>query len=163
MREPSTYVLKVSGNSTYSSKAVQVSSKTIYTSNDCFVIKTSGHDIWVWCGHCSTGDTREIAKSIGASIGEFTLVIESNEPDEFWMALNEKLAINFKRIRSNNIIQNFKKIGNNLKPTLYLGSLVNGQITLTQIIGYEQKDLYPEDIYLLDTGEMIYVWIGNLR
>lgn len=161
IREPRTYVLKIVGNSTYSAKAVQVSSKTIYTSNDCFVLKTSDRDVWVWCGHCSTGDTREIAKSVGSSLGEYALVIESNEPDEFWMALSDKVAQNFHKIRANSVIQSPKNISN-VKPSLFVAFLENEQIKLNQIIGFEQKDLAPEDIYLLDSGSMVYIWIGNL-
>lgn len=31
-----------------------------------------------------------------------------------------------------------------------------------EIMFYNQKDLIPEHVMLLDTNEAIYVWIGNL-
>lgn len=167
MREPNSYVLKVHGNSSYTSKASQVSSKTVCTSQDCFVIKTTGREIWVWCGNSSTGDSREIAKSIGASLGEYTLVVESNEPEEFWSALSEKVALNFKRIRSNStnlIVPNLiTGAGIRTKPALYISYVEQGNIFIEQVMGFEQKDMAPEDVYLLDSGSMIYIWAGDLR
>lgn len=162
-KEPNTYILKVYGNSSFSSKAIQVNNKTIYTSQDCFVLKTSNGELWVWCGQSSTGDSREMAKSIGSSIGEYTLVVESSEPEEFWTALNDKSAEKFKWARSN-------KIDFDLMPaplaknqvTLYSSFLKQGTIQINQIIGFDQKNLNPEDIFLLDAGNIIYIWIGSL-
>lgn len=163
-KEPSTYILKVYGNSSFSSKAIQVNNKTIYTSQDCFVLKTSNRELWVWCGQSSTGDSREMAKSIGSSIGEYTLVVESSEPEEFWTALNEKSAEKFKWARTN------KMFAFDLMPAplaknqvaLFSSFLKQGTIQINQIIGFDQKNLNPEDIFLLDAGNIIYIWIGSL-
>jgi Gelsolin repeat len=45
---------------------------------------------------------------------------------------------------------------------LYLATLVQGQIKLDQILAFNQADLTPENIFLLDAGSIIYVWLGSL-
>lgn len=53
---PNTYLLKVIGNATHNSKAIQVSSKIVdFTAHDCFIIRTADGSNWIWCGPSSTG------------------------------------------------------------------------------------------------------------
>ena len=47
-------------------------------SNDCFVVATP-QLTYVWCGKGSTGDEREMAKSLGASKGETLMVSEGKD------------------------------------------------------------------------------------
>ncbi|XP_026844669.1 villin-like protein quail isoform X1 [Drosophila persimilis] len=91
-----TFLLKVYGDASYNSKAVEEHPLSSITSKDCYVIKTS--HVWVWCGQSSTGDAREMAKSVGALMGEYTLILEGKESKEFWqsvaMYFNQALVIN---------------------------------------------------------------------
>ncbi|BFF95298.1 villin-like protein quail [Drosophila madeirensis] len=91
-----TFLLKVYGDASYNSKSVEEHPLSSITSKDCYVIKTS--HVWVWCGQSSTGDAREMAKSVGALMGEYTLILEGKESKEFWqsvaMYFNQALVIN---------------------------------------------------------------------
>ncbi|XP_070133242.1 villin-like protein quail isoform X1 [Drosophila bipectinata] len=91
-----TFLLKVYGDASYNSKAVEETPLSSISSKDCYVIKTN--HVWVWCGQSSTGDAREMAKSVGALLGESSLVLEGKESKEFWqsvvMYFNQTLVIN---------------------------------------------------------------------
>lgn len=161
-RIPGNFMLKVIGSSTFTSKAIQVSNKTPYTPEDCYVIKSSETEVWIWCGQSSTGDTREMTKAIGTSlIGECTLVMEGNEPDEFLTAIGEKFAKQFKKPTSPStppVLETWdpSRVG------FYICTVEQGKTILSQIMAFEQRDLSPEHIYVMDIGSMIYVWVGAL-
>lgn len=171
---PNTYLLKIIGNATHNSKAIQISSKTIeFTSNDCFIIRTADGSNWIWCGQGSTGDNREVAKNIGSLIGEYSLVIGGNESTEFWQYIPDSVKTKLKNANAirnvlhecdvvNAIEKNF--FIDRSKVELYVCSIeANGQITNKQIVSFTQNDLSPEDVYLLDARLFVYVWIGSLR
>lgn len=171
---PNTYLLKVIGNATHNSKAIQISSKiSEFTSNDCFIIRTADGNNWIWCGPSSTGDNREVAKSIGALIGEYSLVIGGNESTEFWQYIPQTLQAKLKNANANrnNILLESDVVNtieenffiDRSKVELFVCSIdANGVVTNKQVIGYTQNDLSPEDIYLLDARLFIYIWIGSL-
>lgn len=161
---PVTFLLKVSGDSTYNSKAVQVSGKsTTFTSRDCLVLNSENEDVWVWCGQSSTGDKREIAKTIGNLVGEYSLAIESSEPEEFWRCLPEKIEC---KLRMAHTETNGFVIGEKATEA-FVGLYVvcsmdwQGGAGCQQIIPFEQSDLCPEDVFLFDTGSCVFVWIGD--
>ncbi|KAH8414784.1 hypothetical protein KR215_003987 [Drosophila sulfurigaster] len=89
-------LLKIYGDASYNSKAVEEHPLSAISSKDCYVIKTN--HVWVWCGQSSTGDAREMAKSVGALLGESSLMLEGKESKEFWqsvsMYFNQTLVIN---------------------------------------------------------------------
>lgn len=170
---PNTYLLKVLGNATYNSKAIQISSKnTDFTSKDCFILRTADGNIWIWCGQGSTGDNREMAKLIGSLIGEYNLVIGSNEPMEFWHFIPDSVKVKLKNAnatRNSFIKPELNLIESNFfidrpRAELYVCSIeANGQINAKQLVGFTQEDLSPEDIYILDARLFVYLWIGTLR
>lgn len=166
---PSTYLLKVTGDSTYNSKAVQVTSRSQFTSKDCLVLTTVGQDVWVWCGQCSTGDTREIAKSIGSAVGEYSLALESNEPDEFWQCLPDKIETKLRMANraTNGTADGYvdpkqSQLVDENRVGLYIVSTASDQMAMRQIMAFEQADLVPEDVFLLDVGSTVFVWTGAL-
>jgi hypothetical protein len=117
--------------------------------------------VWVWCGHSSTGDTREIAKNIAGMIGEPNLVMEGAENDEFYQSVGDKCITQIK------MMQNLQELTlsnawDKSRVNLYLATLIQGQIQLEPIFAFNQMDLTPENIYMLDAGSIIYVWLGNL-
>ncbi|XP_017474313.1 PREDICTED: villin-like protein quail [Rhagoletis zephyria] len=163
------FVLRIYGDTSYNSKAVEVYPLTSMSARDCYVVKTS--HVWVWCGQSSTGDAREIAKNVGSLLGECSLVVEGKEPKEFWRSVTLYMSqplINGSSI-SNGSPQNGSYVGNNnnnatksrLQPQLFLTWLQRGKFNAQEVIGYEQKDLAPESIYVLDTGLLSYIWIGK--
>lgn len=171
---PNTYLLKIIGNATHNSKAVQVSSKIVdFTANDCFIIRTADGANWIWCGPSSTGDNREVAKNIGSLIGEYSLVIGGNESNDFWKYIPDSVRAKLKSANNNKHIRHdqdmIHAIEKNFfidraKSELYVCAIdSNGMITTKQIVAYTQQDLSSEDIYLLDARLFVYVWVGSLR
>ncbi|XP_030382996.1 villin-like protein quail [Scaptodrosophila lebanonensis] len=188
-----TFLLKIYGDATYNSKAVEEHPLSSISSKDCYVIKTS--HVWVWCGQSSTGDAREMAKSVGALLGESSLMLEGKETKEFWqsvaMYFNQTLVINGNSCNSSTSSRNScngssspngSSNGGNVSPTLsnncYLNTCVpskprppvqlflvwwhQGGNTLRseELLGFEQQDLSADCSYILDTGNITYVWLG---
>lgn len=158
---PATFMLKVVGNSSYTAKAIQVTSKTSHSPTDCFIIKVETGIVWVWCGLSSTGDTREMAKGIAGIIGEPNLVMEGAESDEFFESAGEKTIIQIKSMQ--HLVEHpLCTSWDRSRVNLHLASLLQGQIQLDQIFAFNQKDLTPENIYVLDAGSIIYIWLGAM-
>lgn len=161
--QPSTFLLKVTGDSTFNSKAVQISNKSAFGSKDCLILMTLDKEVWVWCGQGSTGDSREIAKSIGSTIGEYTLALESNEPIEFWMCLPEKIEAKFRNANQylNGIAHSTAIANQHVDLYICLPEHID-ETAFERVCAFEQLDLTPEDVYLLDVGSFVYVWVGAL-
>lgn len=158
---PPTFILKVVGNSSYTAKAIQVTNKTSHSPTDCYIIKAVSGTVWVWCGHGSTGDTREFAKSIAGMIGEPNLVMEGAETDEFHESVGDQCIGQMKSLHHMTDVA-LGSAWDKSRVNLYLATLLQGQIQLEPIFAFNQMDLTPENIYVLDAGSIIYVWLGNL-
>lgn len=159
---PLAFILKVVGHSSYTAKAFQVSEKTSYAPTDCFVIKVgSTNVIYIWCGISSTGDTREVAKNIAGIFGEPSLIMEGAENEEFYNLIGEK-CIRQLKMANQTVEVTLANTWNRSRVNLYIASLVQGQIELESILAFTQSDLKSENIFLLDAGSIIYVWLGCL-
>lgn len=158
---PPAFILKVVGNSSYTAKAIQVTNKTSYSPTDCYVIKAISGTVWVWCGHSSTGDTREMARTIAGIVGEPNLIMEGAENEEFYDSVGEKCVSQLKMMQ-HAVEPSLPNAWDKLRVNLYIASLVQGQIQLESILAFNQSDLTPENIFLLDAGSIIYVWLGSL-
>lgn len=157
---PATFTLKVIGNSTYTTKAIQITGKSSHQATDCYIIKSSAGVVFVWCGASSTGDSREMAKSIAGMIGEPNLIMEGAESEDFYESVGEKFLGQLKSVPSEpmSVISTWEKA----RVSLWNAILIQGQIQLEQIFAFEQKDLATDNIYILDAGSIIYVWLGKL-
>ena len=94
-------------------------------------------------------------------VGEPNTVMEGTENDEFYESVGEKCISQIK------MMQNPQEIllcnaWDKTRVNLYLINLVQGQIQIEPIFAFNQMDLTPENIYVLDAGSIIYVWLGNL-
>lgn len=159
---PPAFILKVVGNSSYTAKAIEVTNKTSHSLHDCYIIRaiTEG-PIWVWCGHGSTGDSREMAKNIAGIIGEPNVVMENAESEEFFLSVGENCISQLKQIQYTSECS-LGSAWEKPKVNLYLASLTQGQIQLDEIFAFDQTNLTPDNIFILDVGSTIYVWLGNL-
>jgi hypothetical protein len=156
---PATFTLKVIGNSTYTTKAIQITSKSNHLPTDCYIIKSSSGVVYVWCGASSTGDSREMAKSIAGMVGEPHLVMEGAESEEFFESVGEKFM---GQLRADSECSPLINTWEKKRVNLWVATLIQGQIQLEQIFAFEQKDLTSDNIYLLDAGSIIYVWLGKV-
>ncbi|XP_030243943.1 villin-like protein quail isoform X2 [Drosophila navojoa] len=193
-----TFLLKIYGDASYNAKAVEEHPLSSISSKDCYAIKTN--HVWVWCGQSSTGDAREMAKAVGALLGESSLVLEGKESKEFWqsvaMYFNQSLVINGQSCSSSttssssssgagsmcNGSNNSNGNGTgNISPTLsnncYLNTTMPSKprppvqlflvwweqrhLRCEEILGFEQRDLSADCTYILDTGTLAYVWLGE--
>lgn len=182
------FVLKVYGDATYNSKAVEVYPLSSMSSKECYVLKTT--HVWVWCGQSSTGDSREVAKNIGALLGESTLIMEGKEPKEFWRSISMHMAQPL--ITNGNLSNNIATLNGNSGSNISNGSTCSspqsinytasttmavskarpcvqlfiiyarqGKFQSREIIGYDQSDLAPENVYILDAGLVSFIWLGG--
>ncbi|KAL7739752.1 hypothetical protein ACLKA6_014992 [Drosophila palustris] len=160
-----TFLLKIYGDASYNGKAVEEHPLSSISSKDCYVIKTN--HVWVWCGQSSTGDAREMAKSVGALLGESSLVLEGKESKEFWqsvaMYFNQTLVINGQSCASSttsssssgagSMCNGSSNGGGNISPTLSNNCYLNTTIPTKPrppvqlfLVWWEQSQLRCEEI-----------------
>lgn len=159
-------IFKVQGESTFTSRAWQVQSIKSLFSHDCYVILNNSM-VYVWCGQHSTGDAREVAKTIGSIFNrELTLVMEGKESKEFWNAVSQQInqAVVSNGSSSMNELPKPPKVVpiDKGKVHLHLVYLHSGKIISHEIYGFTQSDLLPENTYILDAHSITFVWCGKL-
>ncbi|XP_063017429.1 villin-1 [Melospiza melodia melodia] len=152
---PSTRLFQVHGTNEYNTKAFEVPVRaSSLNSNDVFVLKTPSC-CYLWYGKGCSGDEREMAKTVADIISkmEKPVVAEGQEPPEFWLALGGKsqYASN-KRLQEENPSE---------PPRLFECSNKTGTFLATEIIDFTQDDLEESDVYLLDTWDQVFLWIGK--
>lgn len=144
------FMLQVCGTTSFNTKAIQVPMRAAcLNSTDVFVI-FDGHRSYVWAGKGSTGDEREMAKNISNGA---TFIPEGQEKPDFWNCLggiepypSDKLA----QIPQHEHI-----------PRLFCIINISDTIQIEEICNFQQHDLVPDDIMLLDTWDSIFLWIGK--
>lgn len=104
----------------------------------------------VWCGSRSTGDAREASRRLAPPTAP--LVCEGKEDDEFWTQLGGKGVCNMESVDYDE--EEMEKHFYHLKieKDVFIGD---------EILGFTQNSLLPEAAWLLDAGNVIWVWIGS--
>ncbi|NXI09346.1 VILI protein, partial [Irena cyanogastra] len=152
---PSTRLFQVHGTNEYNTKAFEVPVRaSSLNSNDVFVLKTPSC-CYLWYGKGCSGDEREMAKSVADIISkmEKPVIAEGQEPSEFWLALGGKSQYaNSKRLQEES---------SSVSPRLFECSNKTGTFLATEIIDFTQDDLEENDVYLLDTWDQVFFWIGK--
>ncbi|NXQ73638.1 VILI protein, partial [Quiscalus mexicanus] len=152
---PSTRLFQVHGTNEYNTKAFEVPARaSSLNSNDVFVLKTPSC-CYLWYGKGCSGDEREMAKTVADIISkmEKPVVAEGQEPPEFWLALGGK-----SQYASNKRLQEENP---SVPPRLFECSNKTGTFLATEIIDFTQDDLEESDVYLLDTWDQVFLWIGK--
>ncbi|KAM3667903.1 villin-1 isoform 1-T1 [Ammospiza maritima maritima] len=152
---PSTRLFQVHGTNEYNTKAFEVPVRaSSLNSNDVFVLKTPSC-CYLWYGKGCSGDEREMAKTVADIISkmEKPVVAEGQEPPEFWLALGGK-----SQYASNKRLQEENP---SMPPRLFECSNKTGTFLATEIIDFTQDDLEESDVYLLDTWDQVFLWIGK--
>ncbi|KAM7049321.1 villin-1 isoform 1-T1 [Acridotheres tristis] len=152
---PSTRLFQVHGTNEYNTKAFEVPVRaSSLNSNDVFVLKTPSC-CYLWYGKGCSGDEREMAKTVADIISkmEKPVIAEGQEPPEFWLALGGKSQYaSSKRLQEENP---------SVSPRLFECSNKTGTFLATEIMDFTQDDLEESDVYLLDTWDQIFFWIGK--
>ncbi|XP_034642317.1 villin-1 [Trachemys scripta elegans] len=152
---PSTRLFHVHGTTEYNTKALEVTPRaSSLNSNDVFVLKTQAC-CYLWYGKGCSGDEREMAKTVADLIAktEKLVIAEGQEPDNFWVALGGKSQYaNSKRLQEETL---------SITPRLFECSNQTGTFVATEITDFNQDDLEDDDIFLLDTWDQVFFWIGE--
>ncbi|XP_061470969.1 advillin isoform X2 [Rhineura floridana] len=153
--EPPVRLFQIRGTDSSNTKAVEVPAFAAFlNSNDVFLLKTQT-DHYLWYGKGSSGDEREMAKQLAATIcdGLQETVAEGQEPTEFWELLGGKaLYASEKRLQ--------QEIPDH-PPRLFECSNKTGRFVVIEITDFTQDDLSESDVMLLDTWDQIFLWIGK--
>jgi len=149
-----TRLYHVKGTSSSNTKACQVDlAASSLNSNDCFVLVTPKMS-FSWLGKFSTGDEREVAKSVADSLsppGKVEAVYEGGEKADFWEAIGGKGDYHNKKAEA---IPEFE-------PRLFQCSNASGNFDVEEIFDFTQEDLIADDIMLLDAWSEVFLWIGS--
>ncbi|NXU82107.1 VILI protein, partial [Oreotrochilus melanogaster] len=152
---PSIRLFHVHGTTEYNTKAFEVPVRaSSLNSNDVFVLKTPSC-CYLWYGKGCSGDEREMGKMVADIISksEKIVIAEGQETPEFWVALGGKSQYaNNKRLQEEN---------SSMSPRLFECSNKTGTFLATEIVDFTQDDLEENDVYLLDTWDQVFFWIGN--
>merc|ERR1719244_349516 len=120
--------------------------------NDCFVLVTPD-EVIVWYGKGSTGDEREMAKTIALSKSpDPEFMFEGQEKKNFWEALGGKQPYFDEKV--------LKQDEEIYPPRLFQLSNASGYITVEEIAEFDQDDLIEEDVMILDATHTIFAWFG---
>ncbi|XP_063241557.1 advillin-like isoform X5 [Bacillus rossius redtenbacheri] len=153
---PESFLLQVQGNQVQNTKAIQVELRAAsLNTNHVFLLKSAGSGNFLWFGKGSTGDEREMAKKVASFVlsGSYEVVYEGQEKASLWEAIGGKE--DYDRKKKNADSSNFAIA------RLFQCSNASGSFTVEEILGFAQSDLIPEDVMLLDTRGVVYVWIGR--
>ncbi|XP_064608792.1 gelsolin, cytoplasmic-like [Liolophura sinensis] len=147
---------QVRGTNTFNTRAVQVPDVAAsLNSNDVFVVETD-YDTFLWVGQGSSPEEATMATDMIGFLSpnrQPVLVDEGNEPEDFWEALGGKGEyVTAKRL------ENTKTY---VPPRLFQASNASGKFRVEEVVDFSQEDLCEDDVFLLDTFDEVYVWVGK--
>lgn len=124
--------------------------------------------------HSSGGNGRIAMVDSGADDAiEYVLAVEGSEPSEFWQCLPDQLEIKLRMAHGmSDMATSSVKAGefSRIKAADEVGlyAVLNGtqdggggDVQFEQIVGYAQSDLMPEDVFVLNNDNVVYVWLGE--
>uniref|UniRef100_A0A667ZSN4 Villin like n=1 Tax=Myripristis murdjan TaxID=586833 RepID=A0A667ZSN4_9TELE len=148
-------LFQVRGTDELNTKATEVPARaSSLNTNDVFLLKTD-HMCYLWYGKGCSGDERVMGRAMSDVLSkqDKKVVMEGQEPTEFWIALGGKAPYaNDKRLQREEPLHS---------PRLFECSNQTGCFRMTEVDDFAQSDLDEEDVMLLDTWEEIYLWIGK--
>lgn len=151
-----TRLFQVRGTCPDDVRAVQVPEVTTsLNSDDVFILETPSAT-FLWLGQGASDDEKEMAQNainLVAPDREPVTISEGEEPAEFWSSLGGKGDYN-KGYDGQGIPL--------LVPRLFHCHVsATGKLRVEEITHFRQEDLDEDDIMVLDSGDEIYVWVGN--
>jgi len=125
-------------------------------SEDVFILETPSNT-WIWAGKESTSDEVNHAKTMAEVVSPgrtLETISEGSESDDFWTSLGGKGSPS----KMDNALH--RPI---LNPRLFHCKLSvgTGRFRAFEIFNFEKDDMVEDDVMILDSGDEIYVWIGN--
>uniref|UniRef100_A0A8B9LXM9 Villin-like n=1 Tax=Astyanax mexicanus TaxID=7994 RepID=A0A8B9LXM9_ASTMX len=153
--DPGARLFQVRGTNEINTKATEVPARaSSLNSNDIFLLKT---DLvtYTWYGKGCSGDEREMGKVVSDVLSkqDKQIVMEGQEPPQFWVALGGKGAYSSDKRFEREVALH--------SPRLFNCSNQVGQFRMTEVAQFTQDDLDEDDVMLLDTWDELFLWIGN--
>uniref|UniRef100_A0A3Q3QCL8 HP domain-containing protein n=1 Tax=Monopterus albus TaxID=43700 RepID=A0A3Q3QCL8_MONAL len=149
-----TRLFQVRGTDELNTKATEVLARaSSLNSNDVFILKTE-QMCYLWYGKGCSGDERVMGRALSDVVSkqDKQVVMEGQEPAEFWVALGGKAPYaSDKRLQREEPPHS---------PRLFECSNQTGQFKMTEVEDFAQSDLDEEDVMLLDTWEELFLWVG---
>uniref|UniRef100_A0A8C3AQE4 Villin like n=1 Tax=Cyclopterus lumpus TaxID=8103 RepID=A0A8C3AQE4_CYCLU len=148
-------LFQVRGTNELNTKSTEVLSRaSSLNTNDVFLLKTN-QICYLWYGKGCNGDERVMGRAMSDVLSkqDKQVVMEGQEPAEFWVALGGKAPYACdKRLQVEEPPHS---------PRLFECSNQIGKFRMTEVDDFAQSDLDEDDVMLLDTWEEIFLWIGN--
>uniref|UniRef100_A0A672GHD4 Villin-like n=1 Tax=Salarias fasciatus TaxID=181472 RepID=A0A672GHD4_SALFA len=148
-------LFQVRGTTEFNTKATEVPGRaSSLNSNDVFLLKTD-RLCYLWYGKGCSGDERVMGRAISDVLSKHSkqVVMEGQEPAEFWVALGGKAPYaSDKRLQREEPLHS---------PRLFECSNQTGRFRMTEVDDFAQDDLDEEDVMLLDSWQEIFLWVGN--
>ncbi|XP_026147878.1 villin-1 isoform X3 [Mastacembelus armatus] len=152
--DSSSRLFQVRGTDEFNTKATEVLSRaSSLNTNDVFLLKAN-QICYLWYGKGCSGDERVMGKAMSDVLSkqDKQVVMEGQEPAEFWVALGGKAPYaSDKRLQREEPPHS---------PRLFECSNQTGQFRMTEVEDFTQSDLDEEDVMLLDTWEEVFLWVG---
>ncbi|XP_017761928.1 PREDICTED: villin-1 isoform X1 [Eufriesea mexicana] len=145
---PEKYLVRVFGSTPYTSKAVERPLRSSSLDSSGVFILFSNPSV-VWCGGKSTGDARQASRRLAPR--NAPLITENNEDNDFWTELGGKGTY------GTEIIDDGEELEKHLYQCLTDTEMFVGE----EVLGFGQSSLLPEAVWLLDAGNVIWIWIGR--
>ncbi|XP_039983459.1 villin-1 isoform X1 [Xiphias gladius] len=148
-------LFQVRGTNELNTKATEVLARaSSLNTNDVFLLKTD-QICYLWYGKGCSGDERVMGRAMSDVLSkqDKQVVMEGQEPAEFWVALGGKAPYaSDKRLQREEPPHS---------PRLFECSNQTGQFRMTEVVEFAQSDLDEEDVMLMDTWEEIFLWVGS--
>jgi len=149
-----TSLYHVRGTSKLNTRAVEVETKaTSLNSNDSFVVLTP-QNMYIWYGKGSNDGERADAKEIANILKgkrDIKEINEGSEPSDFWTAIGGK----------QDYASSPAMFDDTHEPRLFQCSNASGAFRVEEIFNFTQSDLDDDDVFILDTFNEVYVWVGS--
>ncbi len=149
----------IKGSSAANTYAVQVPTTAMsLNSGDCFLLLLPQDGVlYAWLGEGSNAPEREAATVLAEVLKtegdmEVTVVEEGCEPDEFWTSLGGLAT--YPRLKPG-----WETVPR--EPRLFQLSNATGAMKVEEVVNYAQVDLEDNDVFLLDTYNTVFVWVGT--
>jgi len=144
----------IRGTNSLNTRAVQVAEKaSSLNSGDVFVLLTPD-TMFTWEGKGSNDNEKKAGASIANVLKgtrKTVTVKEGQETPAFWSAIGGKGSY-----ASEGYLYESER-----EPRLFSMSNASGVFKMEEIFSFSQEDLDPDDVFLLDCYNQVFVWVGD--
>ncbi|XP_076955034.1 villin-2-like [Bidens hawaiensis] len=147
-------IIRISGTAVHNNKAIHLDPvPASLNSHECFVVHAGNH-LYIWQGTQSTYEQQQWAVKIADFLKPGVTAKyqkEGTESATFWLGLGGKENVSTNKVSLETIRD----------PHLFSFSLAKGKFEVEEVYNFDQDDLLPEDILILDTHAEVFVWVGQ--